>query len=72
MVILLVQILDFQEAAKSVKDKYGYLNLLINASGILSIPGVLQPGRFVHIIFGSLMICQSSYDSFDYGFGEGN
>ncbi|KAG8385170.1 hypothetical protein BUALT_Bualt03G0014100 [Buddleja alternifolia] len=32
-----------EEAAKSVKDKYGYLNLLINASGILSIPGVLQP-----------------------------
>ncbi|KAI3455887.1 hypothetical protein Pfo_012550 [Paulownia fortunei] len=32
-----------EAAAKSVKDKYGYLNLLINASGILSIPNVLQP-----------------------------
>ncbi|KAK4440283.1 Benzil reductase ((S)-benzoin forming) IRC24 [Sesamum alatum] len=32
-----------EEAAKSVKDKYGYLNLLINASGILSIPNVLRP-----------------------------
>lgn len=32
-----------EEAAKSVKDKYGRLNLLINASGILSIPNVLQP-----------------------------
>ncbi|KAL0442384.1 UNVERIFIED_CONTAM: Benzil reductase ((S)-benzoin forming) IRC24 [Sesamum latifolium] len=32
-----------EEAAKSVKDKYGYLNLLVNASGILSIPNVLQP-----------------------------
>lgn len=34
----------FQETAKCVKDKYGYLNLLVNASGILSIPNVLQPG----------------------------
>ncbi|KAK6123816.1 hypothetical protein DH2020_042417 [Rehmannia glutinosa] len=34
-----------EAAAKSVKDKYGYLNLLINASGVLSIPDVLQPGR---------------------------
>ncbi|KAL8512843.1 hypothetical protein ACS0TY_019106 [Phlomoides rotata] len=32
-----------EETAKSVKHKYGYLNLLINASGILSIPNVLQP-----------------------------
>ncbi|KAL0352739.1 UNVERIFIED_CONTAM: C-factor [Sesamum angustifolium] len=32
-----------EEAAKSVKDKYGYLNLLVNASGILSIPNILQP-----------------------------
>ncbi|XP_051128892.1 uncharacterized protein LOC127249880 isoform X3 [Andrographis paniculata] len=32
-----------EEAAKYVKDRYGYLNLLVNASGILSIPNVLQP-----------------------------
>ncbi|CAA0832265.1 NAD(P)-binding Rossmann-fold superfamily protein [Striga hermonthica] len=32
-----------EATAKAVQDKYGYLNLLINASGILSIPNVLQP-----------------------------
>ncbi|KAH6758872.1 hypothetical protein C2S51_019107 [Perilla frutescens var. frutescens] len=32
-----------EETAKSVKDKYGSLNLLVNASGILSVPNVLQP-----------------------------
>lgn len=32
-----------EETAKSVKDKYGSLNLLVNASGILSIPNILQP-----------------------------
>ncbi|KAL3654611.1 hypothetical protein CASFOL_001596 [Castilleja foliolosa] len=32
-----------EATAKSVQDKYGYLNLLVNASGILSIPNVLQP-----------------------------
>ncbi|KAL6197072.1 hypothetical protein ACLB2K_032684 [Fragaria x ananassa] len=32
-----------QESAKSIREKYGSLNLLINASGILSIPNVLQP-----------------------------
>ncbi|KAL7089574.1 hypothetical protein ACP275_13G193600 [Erythranthe tilingii] len=32
-----------EAAAKSVEDKYGYLNLLVNASGILSIPNTLQP-----------------------------
>ncbi|KAL8508272.1 hypothetical protein ACS0TY_018745 [Phlomoides rotata] len=32
-----------EKTAKSVKHKYGYLNLLINASGILSIPNILQP-----------------------------
>lgn len=39
--------MDSQETAKSVKDKYGYLNLLVNASGILSVPNVMQPGRDV-------------------------
>lgn len=43
--------LAFQESAKSISEKYGSLNLLINASGILSIPQVLQPG--MHI--GSLL-----------------
>ncbi|XP_020256227.1 uncharacterized protein LOC109833085 isoform X2 [Asparagus officinalis] len=32
-----------EEAAAAVKDNYGSLNLLINASGILSVPNVLQP-----------------------------
>ncbi|XP_038894686.1 C-factor [Benincasa hispida] len=30
-------------SAKSIEERYGSLNLLINASGILSIPNVLQP-----------------------------
>ncbi|RWV87255.1 hypothetical protein BHE74_00015684 [Ensete ventricosum] len=34
----------WQAAATSVRESYGSLNLLINASGILSIPDVLQPG----------------------------
>ncbi|KAK8506752.1 hypothetical protein V6N12_002197 [Hibiscus sabdariffa] len=33
-----------EESARSITESYGSLNLLINASGILSIPGVLQPG----------------------------
>ncbi|XP_057812211.1 uncharacterized protein LOC131026361 [Salvia miltiorrhiza] len=32
-----------EETAKSVRDKYGYLNLLVNASGILTVPNVMQP-----------------------------
>lgn len=36
---------NFQESAKSIREKYGSLNLLINTSGILSIPNVLQPGQ---------------------------
>ncbi|XP_031504942.1 uncharacterized protein LOC116267398 [Nymphaea colorata] len=32
-----------ENAAKSVSEKYGYLNLLINTSGILSVPDVLTP-----------------------------
>lgn len=32
-----------EASAKSIRDKYGSLNLLVNASGILSIPDVLQP-----------------------------
>ena len=34
-----------QESVKSIREKYGSLNLLINTSGILSIPDVLQPGK---------------------------
>lgn len=43
--------MDFQETAKSVKDKYGALNLLVNASGILSVPNILQPGRDIVYLF---------------------
>ncbi|XP_078178123.1 NAD(P)-binding Rossmann-fold superfamily protein isoform X2 [Carex rostrata] len=32
-----------EAAATAIRDAYGYLNLLINASGILSIPNLLQP-----------------------------
>ncbi|XP_047333411.1 C-factor [Impatiens glandulifera] len=32
-----------QESASSIREKYGFLNLLINASGILSIPDIMQP-----------------------------
>ncbi|KAG6755597.1 hypothetical protein POTOM_041430 [Populus tomentosa] len=32
-----------EASAKFIREKYGSLNLLINASGILSIPNVLQP-----------------------------
>ncbi|XP_019418201.1 PREDICTED: uncharacterized protein LOC109328998 [Lupinus angustifolius] len=34
---------SIEASALSIKDAYGHLNLLINASGILSIPEVLQP-----------------------------
>ncbi|GAB2296768.1 hypothetical protein Dimus_030874 [Dionaea muscipula] len=34
---------SIKEAADSIGERYGYLNLLINASGILSIPNILQP-----------------------------
>jgi hypothetical protein len=37
----------FQASALSIKETYGHLNLLINASGILSIPEVLQPGKYL-------------------------
>lgn len=33
-----------EASAKSIRERYGSLNLLINASGILSIPDVFQPG----------------------------
>ncbi|XP_078438424.1 NAD(P)-binding Rossmann-fold superfamily protein isoform X1 [Wolffia australiana] len=32
-----------QESANSIKERYKCLNLLVNTSGVLSIPGVLQP-----------------------------
>ncbi|KAK1419296.1 hypothetical protein QVD17_28461 [Tagetes erecta] len=32
-----------EETARAVKETYGRLNLLVNASGILSIPDVIQP-----------------------------
>ncbi|KAL8153466.1 hypothetical protein V2J09_011226 [Rumex salicifolius] len=32
-----------QEAAESIRERYGHLNLLVNTSGILSIPDVMQP-----------------------------
>ncbi|MED6134605.1 hypothetical protein PIB30_038394 [Stylosanthes scabra] len=34
---------SIEASASSIKETYGHLNLLINASGILSIPEVLQP-----------------------------
>lgn len=32
-----------EASAKSIGEQYGFLNLLINASGILSVPDILQP-----------------------------
>ncbi|XP_012075521.1 C-factor isoform X2 [Jatropha curcas] len=32
-----------EASAMSIKEKYGALNLLINASGVLSVPNVMQP-----------------------------
>ncbi|KAJ0883690.1 putative benzil reductase ((S)-benzoin forming) [Helianthus annuus] len=32
-----------KDSAKAIRERYGYLNLLVNASGILSIPDILQP-----------------------------
>ncbi|XP_071717001.1 uncharacterized protein [Rutidosis leptorrhynchoides] len=32
-----------EESARAIDEKYGHLNLLVNASGILSIPDVIQP-----------------------------
>ncbi|XP_076956260.1 uncharacterized protein LOC143631349 [Bidens hawaiensis] len=32
-----------EDSAKAIRERYGYLNLLVNASGILSIPDILQP-----------------------------
>ncbi|CAA7394107.1 unnamed protein product [Spirodela intermedia] len=34
---------SIKASTKSINERYGSLNLLINASGVLSIPGVLQP-----------------------------
>ncbi|XP_054802158.1 uncharacterized protein LOC129305946 [Prosopis cineraria] len=34
---------SIEATARAIKETYGHLNLLINASGILSIPEVLQP-----------------------------
>ncbi|CAN8231255.1 unnamed protein product [Cochlearia groenlandica] len=34
---------NIEETAESVRERYGSLNLLVNAAGILSIPGVLHP-----------------------------
>ncbi|RVW40824.1 C-factor [Vitis vinifera] len=36
--------------SNSIRERYGSLNLLINASGILSIPNILQPGFIALII----------------------
>ncbi|KAL8551432.1 hypothetical protein ACS0TY_000501 [Phlomoides rotata] len=38
-----------EETAKAVEDKYGCLNLLINASSLISIPHVAHPGRLFRV-----------------------
>jgi len=48
MSILILKIcifIIFQASALSIKETYGRLNLLINASGILSIPEIIHPGK---------------------------
>jgi hypothetical protein len=39
-------ILPLQAAAASITETHGSLDLLINSTGILSIPNVIQPGGF--------------------------
>ena len=34
-----------QAAAKTVKDKFGSVHLLLNAAGVLHVPGKLSPGE---------------------------
>ena len=38
--------LPLQAAAASIQETHGSLDLLINSTGILSIPNVIQPGEF--------------------------
>ncbi|XP_074276690.1 uncharacterized protein LOC141600365 isoform X2 [Silene latifolia] len=45
-----------QAAAHSVTQTYGHLNLLLNASGILSIPAVLQPETSLTKVHKSAMM----------------
>ncbi|EOY25618.1 NAD(P)-binding Rossmann-fold superfamily protein isoform 1 [Theobroma cacao] len=45
-----------EESAKSVTERYGSLNLLINASGILSIPNVLQPETTLSKLYKSSLM----------------
>lgn len=78
---------NFQDSVKSIGDKYGSVNLLINASGVLSTPNVLQPGRlFLCIMFINLSIVawtllqlimiingiNGPFLSFNHGIGEVN
>jgi hypothetical protein len=53
-----VYFIIFQASALSIKETYGHLNLLINVSGIFSIPGVLQPGKD---LFHSLVMAIIEY-----------
>ncbi|XVF23041.1 hypothetical protein REPUB_Repub13aG0003700 [Reevesia pubescens] len=45
-----------EDSAKSITETYGSLNLLINASGILSIPSVLQPETTLSKVHKSSMM----------------
>ncbi|XVF26296.1 hypothetical protein REPUB_Repub14bG0004100 [Reevesia pubescens] len=45
-----------EESAKSITERYGSLNLLINTSGILSIPSVLQPETTLSKVHKSSMM----------------
>lgn len=54
----------YQESAKSITKKYGSLNLLINASGVLSIPEVMQPGTDISRCITQDFSCHSKYSRF--------
>ena len=52
----------FQASAKSIRERYSSLNLLINASGILSIPDVLQPGTACVIVWSMISRLVVAFD----------
>lgn len=54
----------FQASALSIRETYGRLNLLINASGILSIPEVIHPGKSFVSFFNNGLIISTAYCSF--------
>ena len=51
-----------QESAKSIRERFGSLNLLINGSGILPIPDVLQPGTACVTVWSTISRLLVAFD----------